>query len=56
MSGLTVKRRRGLFLAAAVVIMVWGSVGFYQGLHNGFSGGWYRAGHSLWPFAPSATF
>jgi hypothetical protein len=41
MSGFTVKRRRVLFLAAALAITAWGAVGFYQGLHSGFSGGLY---------------
>jgi hypothetical protein len=30
-----------MFLAAALAIAAWGSIGFYQGLHSGFSGGLY---------------
>jgi len=41
MSALTVKSRRVVFLAIAVIITAWGTVGFYQGLHRGYSGGLY---------------
>ena len=51
MSDFTMKRRRLLFLGAALVITTWGTVGFHQGLHSGFSGGlydlllsWYHSG------------
>jgi hypothetical protein len=36
-----VRRRRVLLLAAAIGLVGWGSLGLYQGLHNGFTGGLY---------------
>jgi len=38
---LTLQRRWAWMLAGAVVVVAWGSVGLYQGLHSGFSGGLY---------------
>ena len=36
-----VRGQRTLMLTVAVVIALWGSVGLYQGLNTGFSGGLY---------------
>ncbi len=36
-----VRFQRALMFAGAVVVTVWGSVGLYQGLNTGFSGGLY---------------
>jgi hypothetical protein len=36
-----VRCQRALMLTSAVVITLWGSVGLYQGLNTGFSGGLY---------------
>jgi hypothetical protein len=36
-----IRCRRALMLTSAVVVTVWGSVGLYQGLNTGFSGGLY---------------
>lgn len=41
MAALNAPVRRVLTLTGALVILAWGTVGFYQGLHRGFSGGVY---------------
>jgi hypothetical protein len=41
MAVLQIGRQRALMLASALVIVVWGCVGLYQGLNTGFSGGLY---------------
>jgi len=41
MESLTVRHRGALLLGAAVIITAWGTVGFFQGLGGGFSGGLY---------------
>lgn len=41
MAVLNVGRQRALFLTGGLIIIAWGSIGLYEGLNSGFSGGLY---------------
>lgn len=38
---MNLRRQRALMVSGTMVLVVWGSVGLYEGLHSGFSGGLY---------------
>lgn len=54
MATLTTRSRSLLLVVAAVTILVWGSVGLYQGLHRGFSGGLYDPEYRVPGVAPGS--
>jgi hypothetical protein len=47
MISVNIERQRALMLAVAIIIVAWGSVGLYQGLNTGFSGGLYNTEYRI---------
>jgi hypothetical protein len=44
---LRIRRQRAWALTGALALVAWGSIGFYEGLHTGFSGGLYDTAYRV---------